>query len=618
MFLLVGPDRRDREVLLDHQVGRGNFGFRSVFLFAMRDLFTPGPEEQQMYRLGWRLLVLLVWTFAFISLVSVHPLALPVLILFLLAFLLSRYNVIQPVVTVAECDPDRETLLDYLEDRLDWLRGQCDEIVIIAHSQGGYLVHQLLARDGGRNQEKVVRLACIGSGLKPIWILRQTRDWRAALIMWLFPVASLSLTWGLIPILSPGLSAAASSLLVAVASLAVPLTVPIAAMEPMMMISVSQNMSEVWLWLVYTSPFFTVSEMTLARWVAVVLAVGLTCLGAWLMRRSALSHRRDTLELPVTNRCSGPLVWQEYSSHHDMVGRMLLPTLPKEVEQKAVPVVGHPLNDHTRYFDPQGILVRILAGSLLVDLERTTRRNFGADAWNEQIERYATALREQHDRRRRFHGLLMFGMSLFLVIPSLAEGDNIFRVLMEIWPWFAAVTMSLSFLFTWRSHRSHRQLIDALDSELRGDPEIKYRVRIMPPGKRKWPTLLLLAAALFAFSGSMGMFIIGRLHSHGEALSAGGMLLAAMVLAVLSAAVASGYRIKRRWLVAVMALATSSVVVAPVLTASAPTLTGLSGLVFVPGVSVAVAVALVTIGAAVRLTRSTPVPFPENDRLLAT
>ncbi|MEK8143891.1 hypothetical protein NKH18_23985 [Streptomyces sp. M10(2022)] len=167
-----------------------------------------------------------------------------------------------------------------------------------------------------------------------------------------------------------------------------------------MLDSVAESMKQVQFGLLF------LGDMPWERWAAIAVSAVLT-LACGLTIRFRIRPKAETLfALPPSN---GPqqLEWEEYSSQHDMVGRMLLPTLPRGVEQEATPVLGHPLGDHTRYFDDDGLLTRHLAAQLLADVESSTHQSLGAGRWAETVARYERALRKQHDRRRCFQGVLM-------------------------------------------------------------------------------------------------------------------------------------------------------------------------------------------------------------------
>lgn len=599
VLLLVGPDRRDRSILLDAPKERR--GLWAVFREAFSLSFFLSPEYQQTARIGWRLLTLLVCTSAFAALGLSHPWLALGIGASVVALLCTRLNVTDHVITAATRDEEREQLLNYLENRLRWLEARCDQIVIIAHSQGGYLAHQLLARDGGRNQAKVIRFVGVGSGLKPIWILRQTRHPVVWIVAWLLPVAMVGFTWGAAPFVDPGLSACAAALLQAGTGLMTLLALPLASITPETASSAIEHMLFSLQQTLLSS--FAVGHMTAARWAATVGSIGLSFLCGFLLRRYVRPHHKDTLELPVL--AEHKMVWQEISSQHDVVGRMLLPTLPEGVEQDPVPVLGHPLRDHTGYFDRNGILTRRFAWVLLSDLKGSLSRRSVAGVWKEQVSRFETALRKQHDRRRLFHALVTLWVAASVLLPQLARGSNVFQAAMNGWQYLATAMVTLSLLFTRRARASHHRLVMALDAELQGLPEEQPLVKVLPSTHRATPTACLVIAAVFGFYGALGLAIVERNAPQSTVPASGAVLISAAAFAVLAAAVGSGYRVKRRWLVGATALAGL-----PVVMSSAPSVPGQPVTFTTPGVGVIATVVTAASIAIVSLTRAAPIPLP--------
>lgn len=607
LLLTVGPDQRDRKVLLDEQVGAEQRGFWEIFSASLRDPFLWGPENRHLVRLMWRLLTLIVFMAAITAVALFHPLV-AAGVLGCVAVLLSVCpNPVQQVITVSTHNEAREITIDLLEDRLKWLEAQCDEVVIIAHSQGGYLAHQLLLRGEGRNQTKVTRFVAVGSGLKPIWTLRHARNKFFVVVLWAVPAGMACMLWGTAPVLAPGLTASAAGLLDLGSSLVYLLAHPFVALTPEVMDMAFGGMSGMWWEQVLTSPVFTVAEMTVLHWVATLAGIGLGSLAGVLLVKRVLPNHREELALPTGHGRQEVMEWREYSSVYDMVGRMLLPALPQGVEQEPIPVLGHPVRDHTDYFNPRGMLSRKLAGSFLSDLERSTQQDLGADRWNETIKRYTTTLCEQHDRRRRFHALLMLGVAIVLLTLPIAEGNSLLGAVMGNWVQFAVAMVTLRVVFTWRGRRSHRQVVAALDSELRGTAEPTPLVRVLPLKSRALPSLALVGGALIALCGSAGLAVLGVMNSHVPVPQPGAMLLGAVYLLVLAAAVASGYRIKQEWLLFATLLTAS-----PALLASAPVHSELPLWAVIPGVPAVFWVIASCVVAAFSLRRAVPTSLPEK------
>ncbi|MCR8573589.1 hypothetical protein [Streptomyces sp. Isolate_219] len=580
VLMLVGPDRRDHAVGLPATEG---FGL--------------------LMRFAWRMLTLIVLSAAMLTLATAHPWVALAIALIALGLLGTRLNLVEHVITAAARDTEREALLDYLEDRLRWLERRCDAIVIVAHSQGGYLAHQLLGRDGGRNQKKVVRLVGVGSGLKPIWVLRQTRRPVVLALSWLLPAASLCLARGLLPLAADpsGMAGAMKAMAISTRRLAVPLASSTPASESAERRDIADAVQPHSL--TDLLPFGGMTGMDGMRWTLVAVGVLLSVGCALLTRHFFKSSDRDALKLPKGP--GGKLDWRELSSQHDMVGRMLLPTLPAEVEQDATPVLGHALRDHTMYFAPDGMLVRQLAGDLLSDLQTATKRSFGATEWRDRVARYTQALRKQHDRRRAFHGLLILAVTFVVLVPRLALGASLPGAVVDTCLPLAVVSFFLSYVFTGRGRTSMRKTVATLDAELRGGSAHEPLLAIVPPGRRLVPASALALSALLAAYGALWLTRIQQLLPHWQVAHPGAGLIAGVVLVVMAAATASGYRVKRRW-----ALGAAALVAIPPLASRIPHPAGVPAWAAAPGLMSAMVIAMLVGIAVIALTRTVPVPLP--------
>ncbi|MFB6604302.1 hypothetical protein ACFCXR_37295 [Streptomyces noursei] len=583
VLMLVGPDRRDRAV------GLPSTGFGLLTRFA------------------WRMFTLLVLSAALLTLATAHLWIALAIALVALGLLATRLNLVEHVITAAAREVEREALLDYLEDRLRWLERRCDAIVIVAHSQGGYLAHQLLARDGGRNQKKVTRFVGVGSGLKPIWVLRQTRRPAVLAVSWLLPAASLCLAWGLLPLAADPSGMAAATKALAVTTLL--MSAPVAAWSGSSTTAQLKDIADGVQPHSLTDflPFGEMTDMDSSRW-AFVAAGTLLSIGSTLLTRHFIKPSdQEALQLP--KQPGGKLDWREHSSQHDMVGRMLLPALPDNVEQEATPVLGHPLRDHTLYFAPEGILVRQLAGDLLSDLQTATKQPFGAEQWRDKVDRYTRALRKQHDRRRLFHGLLTLAASFVVLIPRLTLGASLPGAIVDTCLPLAVVSLFLSYVFTGRGRTSMRKTVAALDTELRGESLHEPLIAMLPSGRRLVPAITLAIGALLAVTGAVWLTLMQQQLPYWQVTHPGAGLVAGIVLVVLAAATASGYRVRRRW-----ALGAAALVAIPPLASRVPHAAGIPTWAAAPGLMSAVVIATLVGVAVLSLTRTVPVTLPAPEK----
>lgn len=605
ILFLLGPDRRDRHVLFEGLRGE----YRRSFLEVLRDswvnMFRWSEWELLNFRFGQRILVLM----AFLAVILVMALnfpwsALSGLIIGMVA-LVVLLDPVQQVIIIVTQDDEREEALEYLEDRFKWLSSRCDEVVIVAHSQGAYLSHQLLLRRGVRN--KVARFVAVGSGLKPLWVLRQLRDPWSMLVLWSLPISIILIFWGVSPLLFAWLISAVVMLgdLISIGSLLfggtfldVILGSPFVAVEDMS-----------WVVLYDFNNFFLVfGDLTILNGVLIFLGVGVVKFSGFLMVRYVIPRIREGLVLPSSGGRGRPMEWQEFSSVHDAVGRWLMPGLPQGVEQDPIPVLGNPIFDHTGYFDSRGLWLRKMSGSILMDLERLTGRDFGSAVWNGVGERYMVVLREQHDSRRRFQSLVLFGVPILLFLsPFSVEFGLISNILAQL---LIIVFLMAGFLSlgVW----SHHQIARALDGELRGVVGPQALARVLSRRSRKVPALMLMAAGLAAFCGGSGVFAFATMYPQGPVPAPWGMVVGSIFLWVLAAAVQSGYPIKWWW-----PLAATVMTAIPVLTVGSPSAFGLPSWLVVPGVPAVLVVAFACLCAAVSLGRAVPSCLPTRSSELA-
>lgn len=184
-LLLLAPDQRDAEALgtaesMPKPWSAGEIK-RSVAK-ALRPHQLIGKDELVLARLAWRVIVaalvigLLVTTLIGSPVIGLLLAAVPV------AYLASRSNVIGHVAVAASADPELDKIRDRVRHCLEWSRRRSRQILIVAHSQGGFIAHSLLSQPEG--DRPVAGLIGVGSGLKPIWLLRQLNDRAVLLLAW--------------------------------------------------------------------------------------------------------------------------------------------------------------------------------------------------------------------------------------------------------------------------------------------------------------------------------------------------------------------------------------------------------------------------------------------------
>jgi hypothetical protein len=279
-------------------------------------------------------------------------LALMLACIVLAALLIPYFNIVGHVRVAAAATGEFAKTADKVSSDISSAERVADSVMVVAHSQGGFVVHQLL--ESGKHQG-VDKFLGVGSGLKPITLLRDMQDRRLILYQWL----------------------AISGIILLQVALAAWLKIwdlRITPDHPMMpFVSFALN------FVIAPEPadFFAgvgppADYLTLGTlgWALAILA-GLALVTVSYRKVGALP-RVDIAPLPSVRW------WKEVSSHLDVVGRSLLPPTPPGCTELSVPVSGNPLTDHVRYFKRDGFTPTIAAEELVRDTGSTPGVEFGS------------------------------------------------------------------------------------------------------------------------------------------------------------------------------------------------------------------------------------------------
>ncbi|MFE2558348.1 hypothetical protein ACFXGT_20450 [Streptomyces sp. NPDC059352] len=225
-------------------------------------------------------------------------------------------------------------------------------------------------------------------------------------------------------------------------------------------------------------------RLDFAHGAAIVVSIATAALLGRLIHAALKARPRYPLGLDHHRR---RVEWREYSSPHDMVGRMLGPTLPYDVEQPWIAPVGQPFSNHTLYFHRTGVLPRRLAADLLSDLGL---KREAAD-WDQAVTWLDEVRRRQGTRRRALHGL----------------------------PVGAFATL-----------------------------HTRWRARIVPPGPRLLPTVAAATGGLVAVYGTVRFFLAAREFGDVHVWQGYPFLFPMGIgLLLVACASAAGYPVRARW-----------------------------------------------------------------------
>src|ERR1044072_3978106 len=143
-----------------------------------------------------------------------NPLIGVALVAGIVIYLGSRFNVVGHVVVAATDSAELHKIHDRVEEALGWARAHAKRVVVVAHSQGGYLAHDVLS-NAAAPQRHTVELVGVGSGLKPSWLLRQLHRRRVLAAAWIALLSVVAGEWLVLGVIGgmTGLGDAVRSLL---------------------------------------------------------------------------------------------------------------------------------------------------------------------------------------------------------------------------------------------------------------------------------------------------------------------------------------------------------------------------------------------------------------------
>ncbi|MET9509352.1 hypothetical protein ABZX62_12855 [Streptomyces flavidovirens] len=561
LFWIIGPDHRDLQALDSPPVTwRG--ALRNGLTKAGQTITAPvsslaAPETRSMGRLLWRVMTLtvLVWMVVYSTALALGgSVGFSVLLLILLGSLVwlarSHKNVIWHVRVAATDEERTEQLLTHLHQKLRWMEKHCDEVTVVAHSQGGYLMHRVLSPDSGHKHPKVRRFIGVGSGLKPITLLKAFArpDLKAA--VWLAVLAMPLTLWGIGPLtwklFGPELSALLRSCYMTLHATVMPAA--LASDPEVVRLWWTGVATELWQLATVIAAGF---RLDLAHTAAIVGGLSMSWLAGSVAHAALRAQPSAAFSLDHQRR---GIEWREYTSPHDMVGRMLGPGVPEGVDQPWVSATGQPVADHILYFHHTGVLPRRLAADLLRDLSTRTPENAllrTAEAWDRTVVAFDHTRRQQAARRRMLHGLLLGLVTALLMAPALYRHTSLSRALLGSSLLLAIVLSALAGLFTWIAHRSAGASADDFTARMTGTGFVgtkPWRVRIVPPGLRTAPAFAAAMGGVVSLFGLVWFTKVAIRYGDDRVWFGYPLLLPLSVgLLMLACAIAAGYPVRKRW-----------------------------------------------------------------------
>lgn len=424
VLLLFAPDHRDRKVLLS-QPQDGSISNHDVNLMVLRfvtRLFTAG------------ILILVVC-----SMPSTLGYVASVLITVSIVTVLFRIGLIQDLFAAGAGEGQLSSIVAALREKAAVLRNETDELILVGHSQGGFLSYLvakwLLSNDATSSSAKQLSLIGVSSGLKPIWLVRLLQTRKIARAAWTLLISEILIIAGIIYFDSDFVNAILQYLSQFLRQIILYLTV---AQGAPFQDQVPNNILDI-----IRGNIWPLSIGLLRIFIGTILVFAIAYLGSRLIR-SLISN----IKIEVPNLRNAKL-WWEVSSHHDPVGRMLYPVLPSATERLWWPVVGSPILDHIRVNRNRSIFAREFALLLKILARPSSEIRLELDAF-----RHVTVEIAWRFARVRRLGAWATGVSVFLLmLIQASDGESAVSVLTEYPVQLFLIIVAISCIITALSSR---------------------------------------------------------------------------------------------------------------------------------------------------------------------
>jgi len=212
--------------------------------------------------------------------------------------------------------------------------------IVVAHSQGGFLAYDVFSElSSNRKNVRKWRFMGVGSGLRPIAFLSRLNDKWTMAYWWCFSAVAVAAIMVLLD--SPRHAGIEelfwSSTFFTFVCAQHLLGFPLSFYQADLVVSALQLNSQT---LLHKSSLLTPYLLVLFLFSVIASIVG------WLAKRNSNTPLwQDQLSFPESVRS-----WTELSTSHDLVGRLVLAPLPKEVNQIDLSGPSNVILDHTSYF----------------------------------------------------------------------------------------------------------------------------------------------------------------------------------------------------------------------------------------------------------------------------
>ena len=106
--------------------------------------------------------------------------------------LVATTGLFSDVLLALADEPRLSAVLAKLTNDLERLAKEVDVVLVVGHSQGGYLAFRLVRQHLAGESHARIGLIGVASGLKPIWLLRMFRDSRLLVAGWLIALGTVA------------------------------------------------------------------------------------------------------------------------------------------------------------------------------------------------------------------------------------------------------------------------------------------------------------------------------------------------------------------------------------------------------------------------------------------
>lgn len=414
VVLFFAFDKRDEAALEDREPTTWRRALTDP-LANLRRVLTLRPIDTQDFSVTTRLVARLLATAALLTVLvmlfgqlsAAAQIGIGAVIAGLL--LNPRSNLAGHVVVAIENNGEYKKIRERIREHVAAAAENSDQVMVIAHSQGGFIAHDVLSSPD--RPEGVTALVGLGSGLKPILILRHLKHPRRLAAAWIILVGLMTGWWTLFTQFDTTLPASVVDALRAASVFVVQ-----AVVDPNRAGGSLADLGATpveWPW----------SGFSVSLDAGLFVGVGVYVLCLLLMQKLVKPE-----DLKLAPRSLSGTSWTEITSHQDLVGRLLYPRLPERVNTIPVTLSGNPLGDHVRYFKPGSPVPMYLAEELLklLRIQRPQDRHA-----IETID----ALNVLGDRRRRLRFVAVTTcLTGYLVLRMLINEETLRESLLVVGP----------------------------------------------------------------------------------------------------------------------------------------------------------------------------------------